>query len=87
MKIRLTRRVRRVINTIHNLDQAWGLAICQRSGLGPGTVYPILERLAWAGWISSRTEDAPPAGRSPRTFYYLTLRGQMGAGLNQPKEK
>lgn len=86
MKVRLTRRVRRVISALHTLDEPWGLAICRTTQLGPGTVYPILERLAWAGWIGSRVEANPAAGRPPRTFYHLTLRGQMGAGLDPAKE-
>lgn len=86
MKLRITRKVRLVAQAVHTLDQPWGLAICRETRLGSGTVYPILERLAWARWIGSHTEENPPAGRPARTFYHLTLRGQMGAGL-EPKEQ
>lgn len=81
MTVRMTRRVRRIVDAIHTLDQPWGLAICQTTGYGPGTVYPILDRLEAAGWIGSRREEKPPPGRPARTIYHLTLRGQLGAGL------
>lgn len=84
MTIRITRRMRRVLDAINTLDQAWGFAICQASGLGPGAVYPALDRLLEAGWIGSRIEASPPQGRPPRTFYHLTLRGQMGSGIRPP---
>lgn len=80
MTVRLTRRVRRIVDAIHTLNQPWGLTICQATRLGPSTVYPILDRLLEAGWIDSRTETAP-AGRPPHTVYHLTLRGQHAAGL------
>lgn len=83
MSVRVTRKVRRVLEAVHTLDQAWGLAICRHTGLGSGTVYPILERLVNAGWASKTVEARPVPGRPPRTFYHLTLRGQMAAGLHQ----
>jgi predicted transcriptional regulator len=82
--VRVTRRMRRILDAIHTLNPAWGLAICQASGLGPGSVYPALERLQEVGWIGSRIEANPPHGRPPRTFYHLTLRGQLGAGIQPP---
>lgn len=81
MTVRLTGKTRRVLEAIHTLDQPWGLSICRETGLGSGTVYPTLERLKKAGWIGSRVEASPVAGRPPRTFCHLTLRGQIGAGL------
>ncbi|WP_369231977.1 PadR family transcriptional regulator [Streptomyces sp. R21] len=59
-------------------NPAWGLRICQEAGLGSGTVYPILERLLKAGWITSRREDGEHPGRPARTYYDLT-----GAGRSQ----
>lgn len=81
MKLRITREVRLVIQAIHTLDQPWGLTICRETGLGTGTVYPILDLLVRAEWAGSRIEENPPSGRPARTFYHLTLRGQMRAGL------
>ena len=31
-------------------DEVFGLEIVRTSGLGPGTIYPILQRLLSAGW-------------------------------------
>ncbi|MFF2383710.1 helix-turn-helix transcriptional regulator [Streptomyces sp. NPDC058108] len=87
MTVRVAGRVYRVLTAIHTLDRAWGLSICQASGLGSGTVYPILERLREAGWIGYRIEENPAPGHPPRTFYHLTLRGQIGAGLEPDKEQ
>jgi DNA-binding MarR family transcriptional regulator len=54
---------------------AWGLSICQDAGLGPGTVYPILERLVDLGWV----ETAPHLNRSARRCYRLTAVGRTQA--------
>lgn len=80
--MRVTRKIRRIGLAIHALDRAWGFTICRETGLGPGTVYPVLERLREAGWIGTQVEEQPPAGRPPRTFYHLTLRGQMGLAID-----
>ena len=58
---------------------AWGLRICQEAGLGSGTVYPILERLLRAGWITSRREEGEHPGRPARTYYDLTGAGRARA--------
>ncbi|MGW3105215.1 PadR family transcriptional regulator [Streptomyces sp. NPDC001100] len=57
---------------------AWGLSICRDADLGPGTVYPILDRLAERGWITSHEEAGPHPGRPARRYYELT-----GAGRQQ----
>ncbi|MFD6490683.1 PadR family transcriptional regulator [Streptomyces sp. NPDC060188] len=81
MSVRVTRKVRRIALAIHTLDQPSGLAICRETGLGSGTVYPILDRLLTAGWIGSRRVPNPQVGRPARTIYHLTLRGQIGVGV------
>ena len=60
-------------------DPAWGLKICQEAELGSGTVYPILERLLKAGWITRRQEDGDHPGRPTRTYYELTGTGRIRA--------
>jgi DNA-binding PadR family transcriptional regulator len=55
---------------------AWGLSICTDADLGPGTVYPILDRLAERGWIASRDETEPHPGRPARRYYALTEQGR-----------
>ncbi|MEU5976355.1 helix-turn-helix transcriptional regulator [Streptomyces sp. NPDC047315] len=58
---------------------AWGLSICREADLGSGTVYPILDRLAERGWITSHTEGEPHPGRPPRRYYELTGAGRAQA--------
>ncbi|MFE9024577.1 PadR family transcriptional regulator [Streptomyces sp. NPDC007808] len=53
-------------------ELAWGLEICRVAELGPGTVYPILDRLAQHGWVTGRDETAEHPGRPARRFYELT---------------
>src|SRR3954454_15810459 len=51
--------------------ELYGLEIVRASGLEPGTIYPILQRLRGAGWVSDRWEDPEPAraeGRPPRRY-------------------
>jgi PadR family transcriptional regulator PadR len=60
-------------------DESFGLEIVRASGLGAGTVYPILARLLAAGWVDARWEEhehAHDAGRPPRRYYHLTAQGQ-----------
>ena len=57
-------------------DPTWGLRICEEADLGPGTVYPILERLAEVGWLTSYWEAEQPSGRPRRRYYELTGAGR-----------
>jgi DNA-binding PadR family transcriptional regulator len=57
-------------------EDVWGLRISQYTGLGTETVYPILERLVEAGWISADWERSQPSGRPRRCFYSLTGEGR-----------
>lgn len=57
----------------------WGLSICREADLGPGTVYPILDRLAERGWVTSYEETGPHPGRPARRFYELTGVGRQQA--------
>jgi PadR family transcriptional regulator len=62
--------------------ELYGLEIVKVSGLEPGTIYPILQRLRGAGWVSDRWEDPEPAhteGRPPRRYYRLTMEGRARA--------
>lgn len=60
-------------------NPAWGLSICRDADLGPGTVYPILDRLAERGWVTSHEESGPHPGRPARRFYELTGVGRLQA--------
>ncbi|HEY9372295.1 hypothetical protein [Streptomyces sp.] len=69
-------------------EEFYGAEVIARTGLDPGTLYPLLKRLERAGWLTSRLEDdvawmnrATP-GRGPgkrRTFYTLAPEGHRAA--------
>jgi PadR family transcriptional regulator PadR len=50
------------------------LELMRYAGMGAGTLYPILIKLANAGWLSKSREDIDPVaeGRPRRTLYSLT---------------
>ena len=80
--IRLTRPTLEVIKVLLTStadDPAWGLKICEESDLGSGTVYPILERLVAAGWVTRYEETGEHPGRTKRYYYELTAVGQRAA--------
>jgi PadR family transcriptional regulator PadR len=59
----------------------YGLELSKRSGLKPGTIYPILARLLEAGWLERHWEDIDPVveGRPRRRLYRLTGAGAVAA--------
>lgn len=62
--------------------ETWGFDLSKESGLPAGTIYPILQRLTAAGWVTSHWEDAATAndeGRPPRRYYSLTTEGRARA--------
>jgi PadR family transcriptional regulator, regulatory protein PadR len=71
-------------------EEWYGLELCRVSGLQPGTIYPILDRLLKAGWLARQWEDIDPSaeGRPRRRLYHLTPRGAPAArrALNQHLE-
>lgn len=78
-KIRLTAVILDVLDVLTNSpsdDPAWGLQLCKVTGYGTGTIYPALDRLMKAGWITDHWEDPPPADRPPRRFYEMTSTGR-----------
>ncbi len=63
-------------------DELWGFELSRISGLAAGTIYPILQRLAAAGWVVSRWEDqavAEVGGRPARRYHRLTVEGRSRA--------
>jgi PadR family transcriptional regulator, regulatory protein PadR len=63
-------------------DAEWyGLELSKRSGLKPGTIYPILDRLLKADWLERRWEEIDPVaeGRPRRRLYRLTRVGAPSA--------
>ncbi|WP_331750192.1 PadR family transcriptional regulator (plasmid) [Streptomyces longwoodensis] len=80
--IRLTKPTIAVLETLLSAtsdERAWGLSICRDADLGPGTVYPILDRLSERGWVTSYEETGPHPGRPARRFYELTGIGRTRA--------
>lgn len=59
----------------------YGLDLSKRSGLKPGTIYPILDRLLKLGWLDRRWEDIDPVieGRPRRRLYKLSGVGASAA--------
>lgn len=61
-------------------ERTWGLLLQQETGLAPGTIYPILNRLERAGLIVSAWEDPAVAAahKRPRRRY-VTLTNAVAA--------
>jgi DNA-binding PadR family transcriptional regulator len=57
-------------------DPPWGLSICDATGHGPGSVYPVLQKLLKAGWLEDHWEDPQPEDRPRRRFYTITDAGR-----------
>ena len=59
----------------------YGLDLMDRCRLSSGTLYPLLRRLALAGWLLADNERIDPAveGRPARTYYTLTALGEQEA--------
>lgn len=57
---------------------AWryGYELCQQLALQPGTMYPILVRLADRGLLETAWDTETPTGRPPRHLYRLTGSGR-----------
>jgi PadR family transcriptional regulator, regulatory protein PadR len=91
-KIRLTAVIMDVLDVLTSSpsdDPAWGLRLCEVTGYGTGTIYPALDRLLKAGWITDHWEDPPPADRPPRRFYEITSVGreQYAVAVRERRER
>ena len=78
-KVRLTAVIMDVLDVITSSpsdNPAWGLRVCEATGYGTGTIYPALDRLMKAGWITDHWEDPPPPDRPRRRFYEITSSGR-----------
>ncbi|HEX8206394.1 MAG TPA: helix-turn-helix transcriptional regulator [Solirubrobacteraceae bacterium] len=65
----------------HPADEFYGRELGAETGLASGTLYPVLNRLENAGWLTSHWEKLDPrvAGRPPRRLYRLTGAGETAA--------
>jgi DNA-binding MarR family transcriptional regulator len=78
-RLRITRAIEEILDVLMNTppdDPAWGLRLCEQTGLGTGTVYPALDRLLQAEWIRDWWEDPPPMDRPRRRYYAITAAGR-----------
>jgi len=59
----------------------YGYDLMQETGFPSGKLYPILARLAHAGWLDRKREDIDPVaeGRPARYLYCLTELGTVNA--------
>jgi PadR family transcriptional regulator, regulatory protein PadR len=79
----MTTQTLKVLGTmLTDVDADWyGLELCKRAHLQPGTIYPILDRLLKADWLERRWEDIDPTveKRPRRRLYRLTGSGALAA--------
>ncbi|MFC1442813.1 TniQ family protein [Streptacidiphilus sp. N1-10] len=89
-RIRISSSTRVLLRVLldHPSEEFYGVQIRAQSRLGEGTLYPILNRLERAGWLTSRPEDdqswlgRATVGRGPgrrRIYYTLTTEGRRAA--------
>lgn len=57
----------------------WGMLVIKATGRPAGSVYPILERLEGAGWVSSAWETETGRSGPRRRLYVLTGDGAEAA--------
>ncbi|MBZ9715627.1 PadR family transcriptional regulator [Deinococcus multiflagellatus] len=74
--IQINKNALKVMKVLYDdLDgEHYGVSLGQASGLGNGTLYPILDKLEDLGFLTGDWEKEP-AGRRPRFLYRLTAEG------------
>jgi len=67
-----------VVLALAETPTAWryGYQLCQQLDIKPGSLYPILMRLADRGLLETAWDTDVPAGRPPRHLYRLTGSGR-----------
>ena len=79
----LSRITQATVDVLMVLDSAseacWGLRVITQSGRPAGSVYPILERLEAAGWVTSSWEADDSRSGPRRRYYELTEDGAAAA--------
>lgn len=75
--LRATTATLLVIRALMKPGKHYGFALAKETGLGPGTLYPILSRLEVDyGWITSHVEQSPIEGKPDRKIYNVTNLGK-----------
>jgi|SRR5919198_2501154 DNA-binding PadR family transcriptional regulator len=67
-----------VVQALAEEPTAWryGYELCRQLDLKPGSLYPILVRLADRGLLETSWDNNVPSGRPPRHLYRLTGSGR-----------
>jgi len=60
-------------------EPRWGLEIIKLTGRPSGSVYPLLDRLERAGWVTSSWDDDAERRGPRRRMYLLTPEGAVEA--------
>ncbi|MFB2585362.1 PadR family transcriptional regulator [Herbiconiux liukaitaii] len=68
-----------VLRVLQGDSPVWGMLVIKQIGRPAGSVYPILERLEGAGWVSSSWEAATDRHGPRRRLYELTSEGAVAA--------
>jgi PadR family transcriptional regulator PadR len=78
---RITRPTLRVLAQLLEDRDGWhyGYTLSQGTTLASGTLYPILQRLAEHGWLTTKWGESEIPGRPPRHLYRLTALGEREA--------
>jgi DNA-binding PadR family transcriptional regulator len=71
-----TRKYAAVLGALADGSELNGLDIADRTGLLPGTTYPILVRLQRAGRITARWDTTTPPGQPRHLYYRIKMEGQ-----------
>ena len=83
MAVRMTMQTLMVLQALLRdpVGESYGLKLAEKTGLLPGTTYPILLRLEKDGWVTSWWEEISPEaeGRPRRRYYRLTATGAAKA--------
>lgn len=61
----------------HGTGRFWAYDLCKRSGIKPGSIYPMMSKFLNEGWLIDGWEPAASGtpGRPPRRYYTLTDEG------------
>jgi PadR family transcriptional regulator PadR len=80
-RVVMTFQVRTVLALLADGAERYGREVMEGAALESGTAYPLLRRLAAAGWVEARREvlDESLAGRRARLYYRLTEAGHRVA--------
>jgi PadR family transcriptional regulator PadR len=81
--VRVSRQMLKVLKSMVEKPREGrsGAELSKETGISSGTLYPLLQRLEQAGWVTSAWEQIDPSevGRPRRRYYTLSALGQSRA--------